>query len=65
MKRNRLGEPSAGAGRLGRRLATLLSLMVFNGSVVFGSTPARWLGSVVCLALIALWWLPLPRWRRR
>ena len=33
--------------------------MVFNGAVVFGSTPARWLGSVVCLALVALWWLPL------
>lgn len=47
-----------GALATGWRLFFLF--MVFNGAVVFGSTPARWLGAVVCLALVALWWLPLP-----
>ena len=48
--------------RLPRALVTgwrlFFLFMVFNGAVVFGTTPARWLGSVVCLALAALWWLP-------
>ena len=30
--------------------------MVFNGTVVFGSGPVRWLGALICAALAALWW---------
>ena len=30
--------------------------MVFNGTVVFGKGPVRWLGAVICAGLSALWW---------
>jgi hypothetical protein len=30
--------------------------MVFNGAVVFGAGPVRWLGVVICGNLAALWW---------
>ncbi len=29
--------------------------MVFNGTVVFGKGPVRWLGVVICGGLVALW----------
>ena len=34
--------------------------MVFNGTVVFGTGPVRWLGAFICASLAALWW-----WERR
>lgn len=34
--------------------------MVFNGTVVFGKGPVRWLGALICGNLVALWW-----WERR
>jgi hypothetical protein len=30
--------------------------MVFNGTIVFGKGPVRWLGAVVCAGLALLWW---------
>ena len=30
---------------------------VFNGTVVFGKGPVRWLGALVCITLAALWWI--------
>ncbi len=30
--------------------------MVFNGTIVFGKGPVRWLGIVICAGLAALWW---------
>jgi len=30
--------------------------MVFNGAVVFGTGPVRWLGVVICGGLAVLWW---------
>ena len=30
--------------------------MVFNGTIVFGKGPVRWLGAVICAGLAALWW---------
>ena len=30
--------------------------IVFNGTIVFGKGPVRWLGAVICVALAALWW---------
>jgi hypothetical protein len=29
--------------------------MVFNGTVVFGNGPVRWLGGLICIALAGLW----------
>ncbi len=34
--------------------------MVFNGTVVFGTGPVRWLGALICACLASLWW-----WRRQ
>ena len=30
--------------------------MVFNGTVVFGKGPVRWLGAIICGSLAVLWW---------
>lgn len=30
--------------------------MVFNGTIVFGKGPVRWLGAVICAGLAVLWW---------
>lgn len=30
--------------------------MVFNGTVVFGNGPVRWLGVLICGSLMGLWW---------
>ena len=30
--------------------------MVFNGTIVFGKGPVRWLGAVICAGLAARWW---------
>ncbi len=34
-----------------------LIFIVFNGTVVFGTGPVRWLGLAVCLGLCVVWWL--------
>ena len=31
--------------------------MVFNGTVVFGKGPVRWLGAVICAGLAVVWWM--------
>jgi hypothetical protein len=33
--------------------------MVFNGTVVFGTGPVRWLGVLICGSLTTLWWRAL------
>lgn len=47
-------------GRRSARLSALwhgfMFFMVFNGTVVFGSGPVRWLGGLICATLAALWW---------
>ena len=30
--------------------------MVFNGTIVFGKGPVRWLGATICAGLAVLWW---------
>ena len=30
--------------------------MVFNGTIVFGNGPVRWLGMAICAGLAVLWW---------
>jgi hypothetical protein len=30
--------------------------MIFNGAVVFGTGPVRWLGLLICGGLVVLWW---------
>jgi hypothetical protein len=30
--------------------------MVFNGAIVFGAGPVRWLGVIICGGLAVLWW---------
>jgi len=37
--------------------------MVFNGTIVFGNGPVRWLGVQICAGLAAFWWA--TRRRRR
>ena len=41
--------------------------MVFNGTIVFGKGPVRWLGVLICAGLVALWWMTrrrrMERWR--
>ena len=40
--------------------------MVFNGTIVFGKGPVRWLGAAICAGLAALWWITrrhMERWR--
>ncbi len=33
-----------------------LLFMVFNGTVIFGKGPVRWLGVVICASLVGIWW---------
>ena len=35
--------------------------MVFNGTIVFGKGPVRWLGAAICAGLAALWLAPRQR----
>ena len=42
---------------LSRCWHSLFLFMVFNGAVVFGHGPVRWLGLVLCLGLGGLWWI--------
>ena len=35
---------------------SFLFFMVFNGTVVFGSGPVRWVGLLICTGLAGLWW---------
>jgi hypothetical protein len=50
----------AGFPRRPRRLTiawhAFLFFMVFNGTIVFGKGPVRWLGAGICAGLAALWW---------
>ena len=51
--------PSAFAHRSPRLTAAwhgFFFFMVFNGTIVFGKGPVRWLGAVICAGLAALWW---------
>jgi hypothetical protein len=34
-----------------------LIFIVLNATVVFGTTPVRWLGGAVCLGVLVAWWL--------
>ena len=42
--------------RLGIAWQGFFFFMVFNGTVVFGTGPVRWLGAVICAGLASLWW---------
>jgi hypothetical protein len=35
--------------------------MVFNGTIVFGKGPVRWLGVAICASLATLWWMTRRR----
>jgi len=35
--------------------------MVFNGTIVFGKGPVRWLGAAICAVLAVLWWMTRRR----
>ncbi|MEA3207020.1 MAG: hypothetical protein QOE70_77 [Chthoniobacter sp.] len=35
---------------------SFMFFMVFNGTIVFGRGPVRWLGALICAGLAVLWW---------
>ena len=51
----------AGFARRSQRLTSVwrgfFFFMVFNGTIVFGKGPVRWLGATICGGLAAAWWM--------